>query len=290
MFELDQFIADCRTASAETSRTAVRDVVSRAIAAPNGILKALGEPKGAGTTILYRTPELSIFNIVWGPGQMTTPHNHHMWAVIGLYTGREDNIYWRKTGGEPGLQAANARSLGAGECELLGPELIHSVEAIRGLIGARTTAHSLAWATTIQAQLVDHPNDTHDSQRIAAIVADDGPAFVALAEHSDRFVGWSQSSRTPTPRVGDLLAFDFVDNNRPASLFAVVLSIDDRGVVEMAYAGAGVVRRGFVDVNHPSARRDHDGRVCNTYMRHGKDWPPAGTHYLAGELVRGAIR
>ena len=170
------------------------------------------------------------------------------------------------------------------------PELIHSVEAIRGLIGARTTAHSLAWATTIQAQLVDHPNDTHDSQRIAAIVADDGPAFVALAEHSDRFVGWSQSSRTPTPRVGDLLAFDFVDNNRPASLFAVVLSIDDRGVVEMAYAGAGVVRRGFVDVNHPSARRDHDGRVCNTYMRHGKDWPPAGTHYLAGELVRGAIR
>ena len=127
MFELDQFIADCRAASVETSRTAVRDVVTRAVADPNGILKALGEPKGAGTTILYRTPDLSIFNIVWGPGQMTTPHNHHMWAVIGLYTGREDNIYWRKTGGVPGLQAANARSLGAGECELLGPELIHSV-------------------------------------------------------------------------------------------------------------------------------------------------------------------
>jgi len=23
------------------------------------------------------------------------PHNHRMWAVIGIYTGREDNIFWR---------------------------------------------------------------------------------------------------------------------------------------------------------------------------------------------------
>ena len=23
------------------------------------------------------------------------PHNHQMWAVIGVYTGREDNIFWR---------------------------------------------------------------------------------------------------------------------------------------------------------------------------------------------------
>jgi predicted metal-dependent enzyme (double-stranded beta helix superfamily) len=24
------------------------------------------------------------------------PHNHEMWAVIGIYTGREDNILWRR--------------------------------------------------------------------------------------------------------------------------------------------------------------------------------------------------
>jgi len=23
------------------------------------------------------------------------PDNHRMWAVIGIYTGREDNIFWR---------------------------------------------------------------------------------------------------------------------------------------------------------------------------------------------------
>jgi hypothetical protein len=28
------------------------------------------------------------------------PHNHNMWAVIGIYSGREDNIFWRRLPGE----------------------------------------------------------------------------------------------------------------------------------------------------------------------------------------------
>ena len=24
------------------------------------------------------------------------PHDHRMWAVIGIYTGRENNIFWRR--------------------------------------------------------------------------------------------------------------------------------------------------------------------------------------------------
>ena len=127
MFELEKFIEECRGALGETSRIAMREIVARAVADPAGLMKTLGEPANAGIKILYRTKELSIFNLVWGPGQMTTPHNHHMWAVIGLYGGREDNIYWRKHDGEPGLQAAGARSLGVSDCALLGADLIHSV-------------------------------------------------------------------------------------------------------------------------------------------------------------------
>ncbi len=127
MFELEKFIEDCKAALGETSRIAVRDVVARAVANPAALIKTLGEPTGAGIKMLYCSPELSIFNLVWGPGQMTTPHNHHMWAAIGMYGGREDNIYWRKTDTAPGLQAAAARSLGVSDCELLGAELIHSV-------------------------------------------------------------------------------------------------------------------------------------------------------------------
>jgi hypothetical protein len=29
------------------------------------------------------------------------PHNHNMWAIIGIYTGREDNILWRRIAGDP---------------------------------------------------------------------------------------------------------------------------------------------------------------------------------------------
>jgi predicted metal-dependent enzyme (double-stranded beta helix superfamily) len=40
------------------------------------------------------------------------PHNHQMWAVIGIYTGREDNIFWRRVPGGHGgkLEAVGARA------------------------------------------------------------------------------------------------------------------------------------------------------------------------------------
>jgi predicted metal-dependent enzyme (double-stranded beta helix superfamily) len=57
------------------------------------------------------------------------PHNHLMWAVLGVYTGREDNIFWRRTSEEAGgkVEAAGAKSLGERDAEPLGRDVIHSV-------------------------------------------------------------------------------------------------------------------------------------------------------------------
>lgn len=57
------------------------------------------------------------------------PHNHQMWAVIGIYTGREDNIFWRRLpGGEGGkVEAAGAKALSEKDAEPLGRDVIHSV-------------------------------------------------------------------------------------------------------------------------------------------------------------------
>lgn len=57
------------------------------------------------------------------------PHNHRMWAVIGIYTGREDNIFWSRLADEPGgrVEAAGAKSLGERDAEPLGRDIIHSV-------------------------------------------------------------------------------------------------------------------------------------------------------------------
>ena len=47
MFDIDSFVADCRAALVERSSDAIRDVVRRAVAEPDAILKVLGEPSGA---------------------------------------------------------------------------------------------------------------------------------------------------------------------------------------------------------------------------------------------------
>jgi predicted metal-dependent enzyme (double-stranded beta helix superfamily) len=66
------------------------------------------------------------------------PHNHGMWAVIGIYTGREDNIFWRRPVLSTGrIEAAGARALSEREAVPLGPEIIHSViNPIKRLTGA----------------------------------------------------------------------------------------------------------------------------------------------------------
>ena len=59
---------------------------------------------------------------------MVMPHNHRMWAVIGIYTGREDNVFWRRVKGTSNeIEAAGAKALGAMDAEPLGADIIHSV-------------------------------------------------------------------------------------------------------------------------------------------------------------------
>jgi predicted metal-dependent enzyme (double-stranded beta helix superfamily) len=129
MFDLDQFVADCRAAlMADRSPKHVRDVVARAVADPASLLKALGEPKRAGLHKLYQSPDVTVLNVVWAPKMTIMPHNHSMWAVIGIYTGREDNIFWRRLPGNlEKVEAAAAKALCERDAELLEHNIIHSV-------------------------------------------------------------------------------------------------------------------------------------------------------------------
>ena len=129
MFDLHTFVADCRAAVAEdkTHRTAL-EVVEAAFHDPSAVLAAMGEPTGPTIAPLYRSEDLTIANLVWAPRQTLMPHNHEMWAIIGIYTGREDNIFWRRTKEAPSrVEAAGARTLLAGDVTPLGKDIIHSV-------------------------------------------------------------------------------------------------------------------------------------------------------------------
>ncbi len=131
MFDLEQFIADCREALAESSgHKAVREVVARAVSDPGAVIKALGEPKRAGMTALHQSADLTIVDFHWGPSMTLMPHDHRMWGVIGVYTGREDNIFWRRIKTDEGgtrVEAAGARAISAKEVEPLGRDIVHSV-------------------------------------------------------------------------------------------------------------------------------------------------------------------
>jgi predicted metal-dependent enzyme (double-stranded beta helix superfamily) len=114
---------------ADRSHKLVREVVARAVSDPISVLKGLGEPQRAGLNKLYQSDDLTILNVVWAPRMTLMPHNHQMWTVIGIYTGREDNIFWRRIAGDRSgrIEAAGAKALGERDAEPLGHNIIHSV-------------------------------------------------------------------------------------------------------------------------------------------------------------------
>ena len=140
MLDLDRFFADCQDAvAADPSHRLVKDVVARAVSDPQAVLAAVGEPERAGINVIFRAPNLTILNLIWGPGMTIMPHDHRMWAVIGIYTGREDNMFWRRLPTDSGrdIEAAGAKSLCRGDCTPLGSDIIHSVtNPIMRLTGA----------------------------------------------------------------------------------------------------------------------------------------------------------
>lgn len=129
MFDVDRFVADCRAAFAEdATHKAVREVLARAVSDPAAVLRGLGEPRRAKIQKLFHSDRLTILNVVWAPLMTVMPHDHRMWAAIGIYTGREDNIFWRRVRGTPNkIEAAGAKALCETDAEPLGSDIIHSV-------------------------------------------------------------------------------------------------------------------------------------------------------------------
>ncbi len=131
MFSLDTLIADCQAALSgeKAAQAAVREILTEAVSDPAAVLGELGEPTQGSVTKLHNSDDLTIINVVWGPHMTIMPHNHEMWANIGVYTGREDNIFWRRIKDEEGglIEAAGAKSLAVKDASTLGHDMIHSV-------------------------------------------------------------------------------------------------------------------------------------------------------------------
>lgn len=138
MFDVEQFVSECRAARAETEpRKAIREVLERALARSGEVGDAL-RPTEAGITVLHNDPSVTVVHVVWAPGMSVAPHDHRMWAAIGIYSGREDNGFYRRVeAGRPALASSGGKRLAQGDVLVLGDDAIHSVtNPESGLTGA----------------------------------------------------------------------------------------------------------------------------------------------------------
>ena len=126
MFERERFIEDCKRVTAEYDTPhAIREVVALAVSDPGEVVRGLGEPERGGIEKIYHADDLTIINVIWGPGMTIMPHNHNMWAVIGVYGGQEDNVFYQR--GESGLEEHGHKGLLTGDTIPLGAPAIHAV-------------------------------------------------------------------------------------------------------------------------------------------------------------------
>ena len=125
VFDVDELVADCQAALTEDQPPlAVRDVLRRALERPSAVGDAL-QPATGGITLLHRARDLTVLHAVWAPGMQLFPHDHRMWAAIGIYAGQEDNAFYRRAG--TGLTESGGKEIGEGEVLVLGDDVIHAV-------------------------------------------------------------------------------------------------------------------------------------------------------------------
>lgn len=183
-FDLSRFIDDCRSvAHGSDGQAAVEDLLKRAMSNPGDVMAAVGEPEKAGIQTLYRSDNLTVLNIVWAPLMQLMPHEHKMWAALGIYTGREDNILWGRE--QDTVSANGAVSLSEGDVATLPDDVIHSVaNPIQKLTGAIHVYGN---------DFFDVPRSEWDPESLDEYAWDIEKARKLFQDSNDRFKAWQST-------------------------------------------------------------------------------------------------
>lgn len=128
MFDIDELLNDLRSARGEDEpRLAVKEVLLRALDRPEAVAEALAPTEG-GISLLHHSEDLTVLHVVWAPKMSIYPHDHRMWAAIGVYAGEEDNTFYRRSAPTARtLTTSGGKQLRTGEVAVLGDDAIHGV-------------------------------------------------------------------------------------------------------------------------------------------------------------------
>jgi len=91
------------------------EVVRRAVSTPGAVLASARRPQRRKCKRCI-AQTISPFQRDLDAMDELLPHNHQMWAIIGLYTGREDNIFWRRVPEATPVEAAGSASVARKRC------------------------------------------------------------------------------------------------------------------------------------------------------------------------------
>lgn len=130
MFDLNQFIENCKGKPAST----VKELMEEALRAPASVKQALDTvapgkdiaKAKVGDMVYFRSSTLTILKAAVPPKFKTPPHNHKMWAVIGVCDGQENNTFYRRSGNT--LEKAGGKDLKTGDTTVLGEDAVHAIE------------------------------------------------------------------------------------------------------------------------------------------------------------------
>jgi predicted metal-dependent enzyme (double-stranded beta helix superfamily) len=171
MFDIDRFIADCQVARADSEpRGAVRQLMLRTCDRPHEVAEALSPTEG-GITILYQSEDLTIIDVVWAPHMSIYPHDHLMWAVIGIYAGQEDNSFFRRCGPQHrDLTESGRKEVAERDVLVLGDDTIHSVSNPKDRLTAGIHVYGGDFVHTPRSQWgpgprQERPFDIEDTRR-----------------------------------------------------------------------------------------------------------------------------
>ena len=135
MFDVEEFMASCQAALKEHSpELAAKELMERTMAHPLEVVAALGTPRKGEVITLHHSPDLTVLNVIWAPHMSIFPHDHQLWAVIGIYGGQEDNTFYRRNTKGPGLVQAGFKELQEKGAVVLGKDAIHAVHNPRRVL------------------------------------------------------------------------------------------------------------------------------------------------------------
>jgi predicted metal-dependent enzyme (double-stranded beta helix superfamily) len=139
-YDLDQFIADCKTTltrdSGPAGREQVRANLERLLANPEFVAKYAGDDQPRGVKVLYEDPKLGfqVLAHIMGEARVSPPHDHGAsWAIYGQATQYTDMIEWDRedNGADPKhakLKPVKKYRLTPGKAGIYQDGRIHSID------------------------------------------------------------------------------------------------------------------------------------------------------------------